>query len=228
MSLFAFDHSHKSFDEVLQKRVKFNDHQSLVDYEGLKSDSEKLESYLKSLSSVNEDDYEDFSGDEKLSFLINAYNAFTLKLIIDNYPVDSIKDLGGLFSSPWKKEFFKLLGKDMDLDTIEHGMIRENFEESRIHFAVNCASISCPSLASNAFVANKLDKQLEKAKMNFLKNKDKNYIKGKTLYVSKIFDWYGKDFKSEGGAKAYILKALGLSGKYKLRFLDYNWDLNKQ
>lgn len=224
----AFDHSHKIFNDVLSKRVQFKGHQSLVDYKGLKSKPKALNEYLKSLSSVSKSEYNQFSSKQKLSFLINAYNAFTLKLIIDHYPVKSIKDIGSIFSSPWKKEFFKLFGKEMNLDTIEHGMIRKDFKEPRIHFAVNCASIGCPSLAKSAFVAENLNSQLEAAAMNFLKNKDKNYALKNTLKLSKIFDWYGGDFENLGGVEVYIKSKLGLKGKYKIDYLDYDWNLNEQ
>jgi hypothetical protein len=227
-SVFAFDHSHKVFTEVLQQNVSIKDKQSLVDYKGLKSSPGKLNGYLESLSSVKVNSYNSFSEDQKLAFLINAYNAFTLKLIIDNYPLESIKDIGSIFSGPWDKKFFTLLGKKKTLNNIEHGMIRKKFNEPRIHFAVNCASIGCPSLANTAFTADKLDIQLETAANNFMSNPTKNYAKDNTLYLSKIFDWYGKDFKEIGGFVDYAKKKLKVSGKVKYSFLDYSWKLNEQ
>lgn len=234
-SVLSFDHTHKVFDEILQKRVTFKGNQSLVDYKNIKSkDLSKLKTYLDSLSAVSKKEYKSFSKDERLSFLINAYNAFTIKIIVDNYPVKSIKDLStSVFGVPvpgksvWDKKFFKLLGKEMDLNGIEHGIIRRKFKEPRIHFAVNCASIGCPSLANNAFVASSLDAQLEKAAMNFLNNPKKNKLKGGTLYLSKIFDWYGGDFKSLGGPKKYVSSKLSLTGKFNVEFFDYDWNLNK-
>ncbi len=234
-SALAFDHGHKAFDEILQKRVIFKGNQSSVDYKGIKEeDSKKLSIYLKSLSSVSKKEYRSFSKDERLAFLINAYNAFTIDKIVKNYPVKSIKDLStSVFGVPvpgksvWDEKFFKFLGKKRSLNDIEHGMIRKSFKEPRIHFAVNCASIGCPSLANNAFVASSLDAQLEKAALNFLNNKMKNKVKGKTIYHSKIFTWYGGDFEVIGGFKKYIKTKLGLSGKFDFEDLDYDWNLNK-
>ena len=120
----------------------------------------------------------------------------------------------------------------MSLDDIEHGTIRKNFKEPRIHFAVNCASIGCPSLLQEAFVANKLETQLKSASDNFLNNKLKNFVKGNTLHLSKIFKWYGDDFKQykgshEKGFVNYIVKELKLTGKYNYEIEDYDWKLNK-
>lgn len=227
-SIFAFDHSHKIFTEILQKNVEIKDKQSLVNYKELKKSPSKLKEYLKSLTAVTKKTYESFTADQKLSFLINAYNAFTLKLIIDNYPLDSIKDIGSIFSGPWDKKFFTLLEDNRTLNNIEHGMIRKKFSEPRIHFAVNCASIGCPSLATSAFTADNLEAQLEAAANNFMSNSSKNYAKGNTLYLSKIFDWYGDDFKNVGGFLEYTKKRLKVDGKVKHTFLDYSWKLNEQ
>lgn len=238
----AFNHSHQEWDLLLQKYVVTKGKQTLFNYKALKAsadDSKKLQAYLSTLSAVDEAGYQAFSPDQKLSFLINAYNAFTVKLIIDNYPTKSIRDLGGLFSSPWKKKFFKFRGKKESLDGIEHGQIREEFKEARIHFAVNCASIGCPSLYAKAFTAKTLEKYLDAATKNFLSNTEKNKINtsDKDLELSKIFDWYEGDFEKYHGSVAkfvapYITNDLAIqneikAGKYEIDHLDYDWSLNE-
>ncbi|MEO0336933.1 MAG: DUF547 domain-containing protein, partial [Pseudomonadota bacterium] len=198
----GFDHSHKLFTEVLGNFVIVSGAKSTVNYKGLKKSPSQLNSYLGQLSAVSKKDYAKFSKEQKMAFLINAYNGFTLKLIIDNYPVKSIKDIGGLFSSPWKKEFFKLLGGDMYLDKIEHKILRKKFKEPRIHFAVNCASIGCPALRGEAFTADRLNVQLEEQAKIFLRDSSRNSIKKskKEIHLSKIFDWFDGDFKRGGSS----------------------------
>ena len=229
---FSFDHSHKVFNELLKKHVIVEGNQSLVNYQGLKEDSKQLDAYLKELSDPNITSYKKWRQSKKLSFLINAYNAFTIKLIIDNYPVKSIKDLGGFFSSPWKKEFISLFGKKIHLDQIEHGMIRKQFDEPRIHFAVNCASIGCPSLLNEAFQFNLLENQLERATKNFLTNKNKNIITKDKVEFSKIFKWYGDDFNNKHKSfRHFIATKLASYGQIdsemaknlKANKLDYDW-----
>ncbi|PIR22869.1 MAG: hypothetical protein COV44_05655 [Deltaproteobacteria bacterium CG11_big_fil_rev_8_21_14_0_20_45_16] len=233
----AFDHTHQIWNEVLSRYVQPSGKTTVVDYKVLKGSPQKLNEYLKTLSSVSKSEYEKFSKSEKLAFLINAYNAFTLKLIINHHPVKSIKDIGSWFSSPWKKKFFNLLGTKMHLDGIEHDTIRANFDEPRIHFAVNCASIGCPSLATEAFVASRLDQQLEQAAVDFLTDESRNRFDPatNTLYLSQIFEWYGDDFKSAGGVRSFVSTRMAKEPKVqekisaaKLEYLDYNWNLNQK
>ena len=233
----GFDHSHTKFDEVLKRHVSPLGELNVVDYGALKKSPAKLDSYLKDLSLVKKKEFDSWSEPQRLSYLINAYNAFTLKLIIDNYPLKSIKDLGGLFSSPWKKKFFKLFGEKYYLDGIEHEMIRKDFKEPRIHFAVNCASKGCPNLLAEAFVATKLDKQLERATVAFLNDSRRNRLdtKERELQVSSIFKWYGDDFGSKKDLKKFVLsrlksletKEINLD-KIDIEYLDYDWSLNKK
>ncbi len=156
LNAFAdFDHAHQKWDQILKQYTTRKGNQVYFKYKELKENEVILFSYLKQLESISNKKFEDFSEDQKLAFLINAYNAYTIQIILKNYPIKSIKDIsGGLFSSgPWKIEFISLLGRKMSLDNIEHDTIRKNFNEPRIHFAVNCASIGCPSLLQEAFVA---------------------------------------------------------------------------
>lgn len=226
---FAFDHTHKQFDELLKMHTKVQDGATVVDYKSIKASPEILKNYLSSLESLNKDEFTKFSSDEKLAFWINVYNAYTIQLIVDHYPVKSIKDIGSFFSKPWSKEIIPLFGKKMTLDEVEHDTIRVDFKEPRIHFAVNCASIGCPSLYREAFQATNLDQQLDAATKFFLNNRSKNKIKGDTVYISKIFKWYGKDFKRSHGSVKKFLESYWSEVKKTddIDYLDYDWGLNQ-
>jgi hypothetical protein len=229
---FGLDHEHKKFTTVLSKHLKIINSQSLVNYKNLKEKPNLLNSYLNDISAVTKQEYSKFNSDQQLAFLINAYNAYTLKLIINNYPIKSIRKIGGLFTKPWSIDFFTLFGEKFTLDKIEHQTIRKNFKEAKIHFAVNCASISCPSLYKEAFVATKLQDQLTKATLFFLNNKSKNTIATgtNTITISKVFDWYEGDFeKHEKSVIHFISKILqvNISEKSEIDYHDYDWNLNE-
>ena len=170
----TFDHQHTAWTNILQRHVQNDVAISHVDYPALRDDGARLDRYLEGLSRVSREEYDVWTAQQQLAFLINAYNAFTTKLIVDNYPMDSIKDLGGWFSSPWKRRFFHLLGEERHLDDIEHGMIRKDFDEPRVHFAVNCAAGGCPPLRAEAYVATRLDAQLEDNTRVFLRDSRRN------------------------------------------------------
>lgn len=235
----AFDHSHAKWSEVLKK---YQDSSGLMKYKQLKADSKKsqdhsLHLYLKAIQGVPLTEYNSWSDNQKKAFLINAYNALTVKLIIDNYPVKSIKKIGGWFTKPWSIEFFSLLsGQIKSLDPIEHEWLRPNFKDYKIHAAVNCASISCPPLRSEAFVADQLDQQLDDQMKLWLNDKSRNEVNlsKKIFKLSKIFDWYKEDFeKWGGGVKTVVNKYLKspLSqkdlNKFEVEYLDYDWNLNE-
>jgi hypothetical protein len=242
----AFDHTHAAWNELLKKHVVpiSEGNASQVNYAGLAADRAQLQAYLASVAGVSRSEYDGFSSPQKLAFLINAYNAYTVEFILTRYPdLKSIKDLGSLLTSPWKKKFPRLFGEEKTLDAIEHGLIRApgTFDEPRIHMAVVCASIGCPALRNEAFVAEKIDAQLEDGVKRFLSDHSRNrYNKSiKALEVSKIFDWYGKDFAAKSGSVAGFLaryaQQLGMDAdaeqllrdnKLKLVFLDYDWSLN--
>ncbi|MGL1932882.1 MAG: DUF547 domain-containing protein [Desulfotalea sp.] len=209
-----------------------------VDYHGFHKDKQKLEEYLDLLNRTNPNN---LNQSEQLAYYINAYNSCTIKLIIDNSKIEdgrvhfvtSIKDIGSLFSSPWKKRNCELNGNTYNLDEIEHELIRKQFNDPRIHFALNCASKSCPPLASQAYDASKLDRQLDRQSKRFINDKSNNYIRGKTLYASKIFSWYEDDFQpdsiaffklfAEGKLKTDLEKN---HAKLDIKFLPYDWSLN--
>jgi uncharacterized protein DUF547 len=249
LQVFAFDHSHADFDKLLNTVVIEQGHQTAVDYDYIYSNQTELDQYLTQLEAVSQKEFDNWNKDEQLAFLINAYNAFTLKLIINNYPdIKSIRDLGGLiFSSPWDIKFFTLFGEKTDLDHIEHGLIRENYNEPRIHFAVNCASKGCPALQKKAYTANELDQQLEKAAIQFMRDPERNRFnkEKKLLELSSIFNWFTGDFTKKGTLENYVAKyisddpevikilsakssGINQANKVSIIFLDYDWSLNKK
>jgi hypothetical protein len=215
----AFDHQHLVFTELLNEVVKPSPDkkQTRVDYTQLHLKSELLSRYLKVLTAVKEDEYDSWTDEQQLSFLINAYNAFTLELIDQNFEkfkadksltvqelvvfqknqAESIKDLGSFFSTPWDKKFFHLLGEKRNLNDLEHDMIREWFERPRIHAALVCAAVSCPPLRNESFIADKLDQQLDDQMRLFLSDDKRNTINmnKNTVYLSSIFKWYDEDFE---------------------------------
>jgi hypothetical protein len=201
-----------------------------VDYKGLKDEEERLDRYLKMLA---ETDPDALPRNEQFALYINAYNAYTLKLILKNYPVDSIKDIGGWFSGPWKIRFCKIGGKTLTLDEIEHDILRPRFKDPRVHFAINCASKSCPPLIPKPYEGSTLDQQLDGSTRGFLNNPQRNRLEGDTLYVSKIFKWFADDFKgdvvgfflkhAEGDMKARLSSP---RDRIKIEYLDYDWGLN--
>lgn len=245
----AFDHEHGSWHLLVKNHVRWNDEGTAteVDYKEFKRNRDFLTRYLQSLSAVTESEFESFSREQQLAFLINAYNAFTVDLILSEYPeLESIKDLGSLFSSAWKKKFFSLFGEAQSLDGIEHDLIRGSgrYNEPLIHFAANCASIGCPALLNEAYVAETLEQQLLESTRKFLSDQNRNRFDTETgtLDVSSIFDWYAEDFSNgwrgydslqdffrthadwmtDDTEAAERLK----QGPLKIRFLDYDWRLN--
>ncbi len=233
----AFDVSHAKWDSFLKAHVTVNGPTSTVDYKKAKANFGAASDYLASVSAVRRAEYEAWSANQKMAFLINAYNAFTVKLIVDNYPLKSIKDLGSLFRSPWKKEFFQLFGESQRLDGIEHDLLRKHFKEPRIHVAVACASLGCPQLRNEAWTAEKLEAQFEDSMKLFLSDGVRNrYDAGENRFtISKIFDWYAGDFKdSAGSVPAFLAKYYGKTPEEKkkmeearLAYSEYDWRLNE-
>lgn len=228
---YGFDQSHSAFTKMLNLYVVESGAESTVNYTAFKNDELRLDSYLLEISNVSSQSFNKFSPNEKLAFLINAYNAFTIKLILMNYPVTSIKKIGGIFSSPWKQRVFKLFGKEVHLDEIEHEMIRKGYSDPRVHFSLVCASVGCPSLASKAYTATNLSEVLEERTALFLSDKKRNRYdpQSKTLHLSPIFKWYGGDFEKESGSVVNFVKER-MSFKDKIItetiFTDYDWSLN--
>ena len=224
-----YDQSHEALDAILKARVSAG----LVDYAGLKTERAPLDAYLAEAGAVPMATFQRWSKDEQLAFLINVYNGATLQLIIDGYPVDSIKSLGSLLKSPWAKESVLLFGKKISLDTLEHKIIRKNYTEPRIHFALVCAAMGCPTLRNEAYQGARLEEQLDAQAKAFLSTQGKNRVDAeeKVVWLSPIFKWYGEDFQTDGGAVLkYVTPYLGMSSLegYKIEYTDYDWSLNEQ
>ena len=245
----GFDHGHSAWTVLLKKHVMpiQGGKASKVRYAGLAIDRPALKAYLAGLSSVSAPAFEAFGKTQQMAFLINAYNAFTIELILTRYPkLASIKDLGNLIQSPWKQKFVPLLGSTLSLDGIEQDMLRARgrYDDPRIHFAVNCASIGCPPLREEAFVAERLDAQLDEQTLRFMSDRSRNRWSpaNQRLEVSKIFDWYAEDFRlgHKGIASALALYARHAdqladepadrerirAQRASVAFLDYDWKLN--
>lgn len=209
--------SHRAFDELLSKYVSST---GAVDYAGLKTQRGKLDAYLKTLS--DNTPTEAWSRDERLAYWINAYNAGTIRLILDNYPLKSIQDLDG--GKTWDVKRVKLGDKTYSLNQIENDIIRPRFKEPRIHFAVNCAAKGCPPLRNEAFTADKLERQLAEQTRKFLNDSRYTKVDGDNLSVSKIFDWYGSDFAD---VKSFVGKYRDVPEGATVEYVDYDWSLNK-
>ncbi len=212
--------NHNDWDALLKKHV---DNSGNVNYKGFKTDVLLLEAYIKKLTTnpiANET-----SKSEKLACFINLYNAATIKLIIDNYPVKSIKDI----NKPWDSAWIAFGDKKISLGDIEHKILRK-MNEPRIHFAINCASYSCPKLKNEAYTAANLETQLEQAIIDFVTDPKRNIISAKKVELSKIFKWFKKDFTQNKTLIAYIntYTSEELTSKTKIDYLDYNWSLNEK
>jgi len=244
----AFDHSYAGFDTLLKKHVRWlpDGKQSRVDYAGLAVQRSGLQKLLAEWSAVSPAQFAAFSREQRMAFLINAYNGFTLELILTRYPdVKSIKDIGTLFQSPWKNKFFNLLGEPRHLDWIEHEQLRPLYNEPRVHAAVNCASIGCPALRPEAFTAARLEAQLADGMQRFMGDRTRNRFNAASgkAEVNAIFKWFREDFDKghQGFNKLEDLLAFYANqladdspSRDKLRakalgivFLDYDWSLNK-
>lgn len=245
----AFDLRHPAWDALLKQQIVVapGGAASTVRYAALRTDPGPLRGYLASVSAVTPQEYAGWARNDRLAFLINAYNAFTIELVLTRYPdLKSIKDLGSVFQSPWKPKFFMLLGERRSLDDLEHGLIRAPgvFDDPRIHVAVVCASVGCPMLREDAYVGDRLEAQLDDAMRRFLSDHSRNRFDALngTLSVSKLFDWYHADFEhghqgidSLQSAFMRYADVLGTTpaaradiraGRFKLRYLDYDWSLN--
>ncbi|WP_034041608.1 DUF547 domain-containing protein [Wocania ichthyoenteri] len=213
---------HQLWDELLLKHVSKNGN---VNYKSFKTERKKLLTYIHTLNLMfSNEKFDTFSKEEKLAFWINAYNAMTIDLILRHYPIKSIKDI----KNPWKQRFWKLDKKWWNLNDIEHEILRK-MDEPRIHFAIVCASVSCPKLLNEAYTASNLEEQLIKVTQCFLSDSTKNNISENTLKLSKIFQWFAKDFKQNGSLVDFLNQYSGvqISAKAKKSFKNYNWGLNE-
>ena len=242
----VFDREHAAWTALLKQHVHWNADKTAtsVDYDGFQRDRQVLDVYLANLASITPSQYQSWPWPDREAFLINAYNAATVELILTAYPkLNSIKDLGGWFSSPWKRSFVHLLGQTRSLDNIEQVLLRgaPEYRNPRIHFAVNCASLGCPALRDEAYVGARLDAQLDDQARRFLRDRTRNRFDRATrrMLVSRIFDWYGADFDRAGGVVGFLAgyaDALGITpaevadlraGRIGIDYLPYDWSLNR-
>lgn len=210
---------HKNWDILLKKYV---DDKGNVDYQGFKAESETLDHYLDQLGSFEVN--ENWSKEKKLAYYINLYNAATVKLILDNYPIASITDI----NKPWGKAWIRQGRQLISLGEIEHNILRK-MNEPRIHFAINCASFSCPRLLNEAYNANRMEQQLETITKEFINDPSRNIISLNKIKLSRIFKWYKKDFENNGSLLAYLNQYVKspINPDAKIDFLKYNWSLNE-
>jgi Protein of unknown function, DUF547 len=221
---------HKIFNRLLVSCV---DHKGWVDYRCFQNNSDDFREYLEKLKK-NPPDKKIWSREEQLAYWINAYNAFTIDLILQHYPVASIKDIKkGLeipfVNSVWDQRNLMIGGKKFSLNDIEHSILRSEFSDSRIHFSINCASVSCPALMNSAFDPDSLDQQLEKQARRFLNDTSKNFISRKSARISRIFLWFGYDFGGTEGVRKTIKKYYfgEVSKDLEIDYKDYDWRLNE-
>ncbi len=241
----TFDHNYTAWEALLKKHVRWlpDNKQSRVNYKGFAADRAELKKILDGLSALTQAQFGAFSKEQQMAFLINAYNAFTVEIILTKYPdLKSIKELGSFNRGPWKNEFFILLGEKRHLDWIEHEQLRPKYGEPRVHVAVNCASIGCPALFPDAFTAQKMEAMLEDGMRRFVGDRTRNRYEGGKLQVSNIFKWFKEDF--EKGNKGFS-KVEDVFAKYadllttdetarnqikaksvSISHLDYDWSLN--
>ncbi|MCI0351582.1 MAG: DUF547 domain-containing protein, partial [Acidobacteriales bacterium] len=193
IAAFGFDHLHSRYAVVLKIHVK----DGWVDYTALKAAKTNLTAYLDELAAVKESEFQKWSEPQQLAFLYNLYNAATLQLVCDHYPVAGIKMIGGLLKGPWSLEVVRVWGKTITLDDLEHGIIRKRYQEPRSHFALVCAARSCPPLRTEPYVAERLSAQLDDQGRTFLRQREKNRVDAanRTLYLSPIFKWFEEDFR---------------------------------
>jgi len=213
-----------TFNDLLQKHV---DEKGNVDYKAFKKDEVTLDAYLNFLKKANTS----FDSDNaEKAFWINVYNAYTVKIILSNYPLKSITNIKEDGKTAWKTPFVKVGGKTYTLDHVEHEILRKKFKDPRIHVGVNCASGSCPKLANFAFTAENVDTALESLMKEFINDSTRNKLKKNSLQISEIFNWFKGDFTTNGSVIDYINKYsnIKISKKAKVKYLPYDWSLNSK
>lgn len=220
--------SHEIWDGLLKQHVN---EKGWVNYEGFVTDSIEFKSYLTLLS--ENPPAKNWTENDRLAYWINAYNAFTVEIVRRNYPEESIRDIGKgipFVNTVWDIKFIKIGSKTLDLNNMEHNILRKEFEEPRIHFAINCASYSCPPLRAEAFTGAKVDQQLDEQARVFINDGFRNVITEDKLELSKIFKWFGGDFTKEKSLLEFIRPYSEVEFKEtaEVVHLEYKWNLNKQ
>jgi hypothetical protein len=214
----------ETFNKLLQKHVT---NSGKVNYEGLKKDVAQLDSYISYLSKTN---YKSWSSKKQKAHLMNAYNAYTLKAVVDHYPIKSIKDINYNGKNVWEHPFVNLNGKKVTLTYLENTLIRAKFNDPLIHVGVNCAAVSCPKLNNKAFTEANVNSELNRLMKTFVSDRSRNKVSADKLELSKIFEWYKGDFIKNGNLAEFINKysKTEIKANTEISFLYYNWKLNKQ
>jgi hypothetical protein len=235
----AFDHTHAAWTEILRSCVRADG----VDYAALKEDPLRLERYLAELHAVTPDETLHWSEKQRFAFWINVYNAHTLQKVVQHYPLGSIRDLDTALGlkTVFDQDFIPMRGfhpdgkdRDLSLNDVEHGILRRKFKDARVHAAINCASASCPPLLGEAFVAERLDEQLDEAMRAFVTDGKRNhFLRDKNrLELSRIFEWFAEDFERDAGSvEEYLVRFAAPEDaefvrQAKVSYLAYDWDLN--
>jgi hypothetical protein len=222
--------SHVQWDALVKKHVGAD---GFVDYKGFIQDSVALNKYLQLLETAHPSE-KNWSRDEQMAYWINAYNAYTVQLIIRNYPVKSIKDIKrglAFVNSVWDIKFIRIQGYTYDLNNIEHNILRPVFKDARVHAAVNCASYSCPKLLNEAYTAERLDAQLTASMSSFINDPLRNRITADKAEISEIFKWFKGDFERDAeSVRAFLNRyaSIKLTDKTDIKYLDYDWKLNEK
>ncbi len=211
------------FNELLQKHVSNN---GFVDYKSLKNDENKLHIYLTYLEKTTPE--KSWSKNKQKAFWINAYNAYTLKVILDSYPVKSIMDIKKKGRNAWKIPFVKIGKTTYTLDYIEHEILRKKLFDPKIHVGVNCASNSCPKLSNIAFTEANIERELTRLMKDFINDNNRNNVSYKKVQISKIFNWFKSDFTKNGSIIDYLNKyaTTKIKSNARINFLEYDWSLN--
>ena len=219
-TLFASKPDHSTWDKLLQTYV---DNAGNVDYKGFLTEREKLQDYLDLLGKRVPN--ADWTRKETLAYYINMYNAATVALVLDHYPIQSIKEI----PNRWKRKWITLGDKTTSLNDIEHKILRK-MDEPRIHFAINCASYSCPKLLKQAFTSDNLERLLDKTAVDFINDPERNRFEGERAELSQIFKWYKSDFTENGSLRSYVNQFVEnpLGKAAKISFMDYDWSLNEK
>ena len=225
LSFVAIQAQTSIFDSLLQKNV---DKTGRVDYQSLKNNETLLDNYLAYIQ--NNEPTKNWSSNKKKAFWINTYNAYTIKIILNNYPLKSIRDIKIDGKTAWKIPFVKVGQKRYTLDQIEHKILRKKFNDPRIHVGINCASVSCPRLWNFAFTEDNIASSLDNLMKVFINDTTRNKISKKNVALSEIFNWFSKDFIKNGTIINYLntYAAIKISEKASIKYLTYDWSLNKK
>jgi hypothetical protein len=223
MSTLSFA-QHEGFDKLLENNITED---GVVNYKGIMKERATLDAYIAYIKVTSPE--EKWSDDKTKAFYINVYNAYTILLILDNYPLKSIMKISKRGKDAWHQKFVVVGGETFSLNDIEHQILRKKYSDPRIHVGVNCASFSCPPIANFAFTEANVETELERLMKKFINDPARNRITSKKITLSKVFEWYKGDFTKNGSLVTYIngYTEVELTKKTKVRYLEYNWNLNE-